>query len=45
MAMDIKSPNFQFLKDLDPALTNQAAMAERYCIGDPSVSLGRSNIR
>ena len=39
--MDIKSPNFQFLKDLDPALMNQAAMAERYCIDDPSASLAK----
>jgi type I restriction enzyme R subunit len=39
--MDIKSPNFQFLKDLDPALMTQAAMAERYCLDDPSASLGK----
>lgn len=39
--MDIKSPNFQFLKDLDPALMNQAALAERYCLDDPSAALGK----
>ena len=39
--MEIKSPNFQFLKDLDPAIMNQAAMAERYCLDDPNASLGK----
>jgi type I restriction enzyme R subunit len=39
--MDIKPPNFQFLKDLDPTLMNQVAMAERYCLDDPSASLGK----
>ena len=27
--MDLKSPNFQFLSDFEPALLRQAAMAER----------------
>ncbi len=33
--MDLKSPNFQFLSDFEPALLRQAAMAERYCLEDP----------
>ena len=37
--MDVKSPNFDFLELLDPALMHQAALAERYCIDDPSASL------
>ncbi|MDM8522193.1 type I restriction-modification system endonuclease [Desulfococcaceae bacterium HSG8] len=36
---DLKSPNFEFLKDIDPALTHQAAMAERYCLEDPNAAL------
>jgi type I restriction enzyme, R subunit len=35
------SPNFQFLTDLDPALVKPAAMAERYCLTDPSSSLAK----
>jgi len=30
--MELISPNFRFLKDLDPALFKQAAMAKRYCL-------------
>jgi len=37
--VDVKSPNFDFLERLDPALMHQAALAERYCIDDPSASL------
>ena len=39
--MNLISPNFQFLKELDPALVKQAAMAERYCLSDPSSSLAK----
>jgi len=39
--MDLKSPNFQFLSDFEPALLRQAAMAERYCLEDPSASLAK----
>ena len=39
--MNLISPNFQFLTDLDPALVKQAAMAERYCLSDPSSSLAK----
>jgi type I restriction enzyme, R subunit len=39
--MELTSPNFQFLFDLDPALVKQAAMAERYCLTDPSSSLAK----
>lgn len=37
--MECNSPNFGFLRALDPALTSQAALAESYCINDPSASL------
>jgi type I restriction enzyme R subunit len=37
--MEIHSPNFAFLADLDPILMHQAALAERYCLDDPSSSL------
>ena len=37
--MEIHSPNFAFLPDLDPILMHQAALAERYCLDDPSSSL------
>ena len=37
--MDLKSPNFHFLEAFDPALTLQAALAERYCLDDPTSSL------
>lgn len=36
---EFNSPNFSFLKDLDSALMQQAALAEHYCINDPSYSL------
>ena len=36
---EFHSPNFAFLADLDPPLMHQAALAERYCIDDPSSSL------
>ncbi|MDM8552474.1 hypothetical protein QUF72_20475 [Desulfobacterales bacterium HSG2] len=36
---DLKSPNFEFLKDIDPALTRQAAMAEQYALEDPNAAL------
>ena len=39
--MELQSPNFQFLNDLDPALVRQAAMAERYCLNDPPSSLAK----
>ena len=39
MKMDYKSPNFEFLADLDPALMSQDAMAERYCLEDPTGTL------
>ncbi len=34
--MDLKSPNFKFLSDFEPALLRQAAMAERYCLEEPT---------
>jgi type I restriction enzyme R subunit len=37
--MDIKSPNFEFLANLDPALMRQAALAERHCLEDPNSAL------
>ncbi len=39
--MGIKSPNFQFLAELDQALVHQAAMAEHYCLSDPTASLAK----
>jgi type I restriction enzyme, R subunit len=39
--MDIQSPNFAFLADLDPILMHQAALAERYCLEDPSATLSK----
>ena len=39
--MKINSPNFAFLEDLDPPLMHQAALAERYCLDDPSASLAK----
>jgi len=36
---EFHSPNFAFLVDLDPPLMHQAALAERYCVDDPSSSL------
>ena len=36
---EFHSPNFAFLADLDPPLMHQAALAERYCVDDPSSSL------
>ena len=39
--MNLISPNFQFLKNHDPALVKQAAMAERYCLSDPNSSLAK----
>ena len=37
--IDIKSPNFEFLANLDPALMHQAALAERHCLEDPNSAL------
>lgn len=37
--MEINSPNFAFLADLDPPLMHQAALAERYCLDDPCTAL------
>jgi hypothetical protein len=33
---EFKSPNFDFLADLDPPLAHRAALAERYCLDDPN---------
>ena len=37
--MDIKSPNFNFLAKLDLALMQQAALAERFALEDPTSAL------
>lgn len=39
--MQIQSPNFAFLSNLDPPLMHQAALAERYCLDDPSAALAK----
>lgn len=36
---EFKSPNFDFLADLDPPLAHRAALAERYCLDDPNAAL------
>ena len=36
---EFKSPNFDFLADLDPPRMHQAALAERYCLDDPYAAL------
>ena len=41
MSVSIRSPNFQFLADLDTDLFQPAVQAERYTAEDPSVALGK----
>ncbi len=39
MTNNIKSPNFQFLKDFDSTIYKTVLYAEKYCLDDPSTSL------